>query len=71
MYEALATGLPVVSAHEVEHDASTVLAGSPMWTGAVGFDRERLAGSFRKAARLALRATSLVRGAIPAGERSA
>ena len=99
VYEALATGLPVVSAHEVEHDASTVLAGSPMWTGAVGFDRERLAGSFRKAACLALQATpadraaaraaadryargrqlepairhvtSLMRGAIPAGERSA
>jgi hypothetical protein len=28
VYEALASGLPVISAHEVEHDASHILANS-------------------------------------------
>jgi glycosyltransferase involved in cell wall biosynthesis len=67
VYEAFATGLPVLSAHEVEHDASTVLAGSPLWTGAVGFDADLLAGSFRRAARLALHATAADRAAARAG----
>jgi glycosyltransferase involved in cell wall biosynthesis len=66
VYEALATGLPVLSAHEVEHDASAVLAGSPLWTGPVGFDAELLAGSFRTAARLALTATAADRAAARA-----
>ena len=57
VYEVLASGLPVLSAHEVEHDASTVLSGSPLWIPAVGFDTERLTESFRAAARLALEAT--------------
>jgi glycosyltransferase involved in cell wall biosynthesis len=66
VYEALATGLPVLSAHEVDHDASTVLAGSPMWTGAVGFDSDLLARSFSAAAQLALRATPADRAAARA-----
>jgi glycosyltransferase involved in cell wall biosynthesis len=57
VYEVLATGRPVVSAHDIDHDASTVLAGSPMWTGAVGLDVDRLADSFSQGARLAVEAT--------------
>jgi glycosyltransferase involved in cell wall biosynthesis len=57
VYEVLATGRPVVSVHDVDHDACTVLDGSPMWTGAVGLDVDRLAGSFCEAARLAVEAT--------------
>jgi glycosyltransferase involved in cell wall biosynthesis len=57
VYEVLASGLPVLSAHEVEHDASTVLSGSPLWIPAVGFDVDRLTDSFRAAARMAVEAT--------------
>jgi hypothetical protein len=66
VYEAFATGLPVLSAHEVDHDASTVLASSPLWTQAVGFDSDSLVESFRKAARLALHATPADRAAARA-----
>jgi glycosyltransferase involved in cell wall biosynthesis len=58
VYELLASGMPVLSAHEVDHDASTVLDGSPMWIPAVGFDASRLAESFVRAARLAVQATA-------------
>jgi glycosyltransferase involved in cell wall biosynthesis len=57
VYEFMATGLPVLSAHEVDHNATTVLAGHPLWTGAVGLDPQRLADRFVAAARLALTAT--------------
>ena len=63
VYEVLASGLPVLSAHEIEHDASTVLAGSPLWIPAVGFDAGLLTGSFRDAARIALEATEQDRAA--------
>jgi glycosyltransferase involved in cell wall biosynthesis len=69
VYEALASGLPVMSAHEVEHDASTVMTGSPLWTGAVGFDPELLTASFRKAAELAREATAEDRAAVRAAAR--
>lgn len=57
VYEFMATGLPVVSAHNVEHDASRVLTGHPLWTGAVGLAPRRLADSFQEAARLAVGGT--------------
>lgn len=57
VYEFMASGLPVVSCHEVDHDASHVLAGHPLWTGAVGLDAEGIADSFVKAARMAVEAT--------------
>lgn len=57
VFEAFASGMPVMSAHEVEHDASVVLADNPLWTGAVGHDPDLLAESFSKAAKLALAAT--------------
>ncbi|MFB7913388.1 glycosyltransferase [Streptomyces sp. NPDC056061] len=53
VYEYMATGLPIVSAHVVEHDASNVLDGHPLWTGAVGLDEEALAQSFVRAAHMA------------------
>ncbi|MFC4016542.1 glycosyltransferase [Micromonospora sp. GCM10011542] len=63
VYEYAASGLPVVSAHEVDHDASAVLAGHPLWTGAVGLDPRRLADSFVRAARLTVEATDDQRAA--------
>ncbi|WP_406046025.1 glycosyltransferase [Micromonospora sp. NBC_00898] len=57
VYEYMATGLPVVSAHEADHDASTVLSTYPLWTGAIGLDPAELAGAFRRAAAIALNAT--------------
>ncbi|QLQ35033.2 glycosyltransferase [Micromonospora robiginosa] len=53
VYEYMATGMPVVSAHEADHDASTVLSTYPLWTGAVGLDPAELAGAFRRAAAMA------------------
>ncbi|MEU1397983.1 glycosyltransferase [Micromonospora zamorensis] len=53
VYEYMATGLPVVSAHEADHDASTVLSTYPLWTGAVGLDPAELASAFRRAAAMA------------------
>ncbi|WP_230686417.1 glycosyltransferase family protein [Catellatospora vulcania] len=63
VYEFVATGLPIVSAHEIEHDAATVLDGYPLWTGAVGLNPRRLAESFVTAARLAVEAPAEVRQA--------
>ncbi len=54
VYEYMATGLPIVSAHVVEHDASNVLSGHPLWTGAVGIDEEGLTESFVRAAHMAV-----------------
>jgi glycosyltransferase involved in cell wall biosynthesis len=69
VYEYAASGLPVLSAHEVEHDAAKVLAGHPLWTGAVGLDPSRLAASFSTAARLALTADEADREAARAHAR--
>ena len=57
VYEALASGLPVLSVHDVDHDACTVLEGSPLWTGAVGLEVEPLAENIRRAARMAIAST--------------
>jgi glycosyltransferase involved in cell wall biosynthesis len=57
VYEYMATGLPIVSAHVVDHDASNVLKGHPLWTGARGIDREAIADAFAEAAHLAVEAT--------------
>ncbi|MGW4029025.1 glycosyltransferase [Streptomyces sp. NPDC004838] len=63
VYEYAATGLPVMSAHEVEHDATTVMTGHPLWTGAYGFDPEKLADAYSAGARLAVEATEEQRAA--------
>lgn len=55
VYEYMATGLPIVSAHVVEHDASNVLNGHPLWTGAIGMDEEKMAEAFAEAARMAIK----------------
>ncbi|WP_220451266.1 glycosyltransferase [Nocardioides dongkuii] len=57
VYEYAATGLPVMSVHEVEHDATTVMTGHPLWVQPCGFDVSRLADAFCAAAALALSAT--------------
>jgi glycosyltransferase involved in cell wall biosynthesis len=61
VYEFMATGLPVLSAHEADHDAGNALAGHPLWTGAVGIDPERLADAFVRAGRMAQEATEAQR----------
>ncbi len=66
VYEYMATGLPVMSAHEVEHDATTVMTGHPLWTGACGFDEENLADAYISAARIAMEATAEQRAAAKA-----
>ncbi|MFJ6851722.1 glycosyltransferase [Streptomyces sp. NPDC091271] len=60
VYEYMATGLPIVSAHVVEHDASNVLDGHPLWTGAVGLDEEALTQSFVRAAHMAVETSDAV-----------
>ena len=55
VYEYVATGLPIMSVHNKEHDASTVLQGYPFWADTDGLDAELLAGSFRALAGLASR----------------
>ena len=58
VYEYMATGLPIVSGHATEHDASVLLSGYPLWTGASGTDIDGIYQSFRLAARLAKQATT-------------
>jgi len=60
VYEYMATGLPIVSAHVAEHDASNVLQGHPLWTGAVGLDEEALVESFIRAAHMAVETNDAV-----------
>lgn len=57
VYEYMATGLPIVSAHSIDHDAANVLAGHPLWTGSRGIDREAMADAFVQAAHLAVEST--------------
>lgn len=57
VYEYMATGLPIVSAHVADHDASNVLEGHPLWTGARGLDEEAMAAAFAEAAHLAVEST--------------
>ncbi|MGW4824500.1 glycosyltransferase [Streptomyces sp. NPDC004227] len=66
VYEYMATGLPVVSVHEREHDASDLLEGHPLWTGAYGLDVEKLTESFCRAAYMATSATDEQRRAAKA-----
>lgn len=61
VYEFAASGLPIVSAHEAEHDASEVLRDRPMWSGAVGNEREALTEAFINVGRIAVSATSAQR----------
>ncbi|GAA2104735.1 hypothetical protein GCM10009841_23030 [Microlunatus panaciterrae] len=66
VYEYMATGLPIVSAHAAEHDASTVLQRYPLWTGAEGVEVETMARLIRSAAQLARQASAADRQAARA-----
>ncbi|MFI6287765.1 glycosyl transferase [Streptomyces sp. NPDC051018] len=63
VYEFMASGLPVLSAHESDHDASAMLEGHPLWTGAGGLDEEFLTEAFCTAARMAVEADDAQRRA--------
>ncbi|NGO71251.1 glycosyltransferase family 4 protein [Streptomyces sp. SB3404] len=63
VYEYMASGLPVVSAHEPDHDASVVLDGHPLWTGARSVRPEALCEAFTQAARMAAGADAETRAA--------
>ncbi|MGP3752415.1 glycosyltransferase [Streptomyces sp. IBSNAI001] len=66
VYECMATGLPIVSMHAADHDASRLLDGHPLWTGPRGLDEERLADAFCEAARMVAEATPERRAAARA-----
>ena len=66
VYEYMATGLPIVSLHEKEHDASFLLRSYPLWTDAHGLESEQLARSFSEAARLVESATPVQHAAARA-----
>jgi hypothetical protein len=66
VYEYMATGLPIVSLHEKDHDASFLLQDYPLWTDAHGENSEQLARSFSAAARLVESATPEQRAAARA-----
>lgn len=59
VYEYAATGLPIVSAHEVEHDASVILRDRPLWSGAIGTEKEALTRAFIEAGQQAVSATEV------------
>lgn len=58
IYEYMATGLPIMSVHQRDHDASTLLSGYPLWTEPPAeFEPERVAEAFVAAASAALAAS--------------
>ncbi|WP_374209712.1 glycosyltransferase [Glycomyces sp. TRM65418] len=63
VYEYMAAGLPIVSAHAADHESVNVLKGHPLWTGSRGVDREAIAEAFVQAAHLAVEATDDQRAA--------
>ncbi|WP_370288550.1 hypothetical protein [Nocardioides sp.] len=63
VYECMASALPIVSAHEPVHDASTLLADYPLWTGVEGLDHDFLVGAFGRAAELAVSTSAEQRAA--------
>jgi hypothetical protein len=69
VYECMASGLPVMSVHEIDHDATTVLTGHPMWIRAVGLDVNLLAQSYIDAAKMAIGATDELRDSARAHAR--
>jgi hypothetical protein len=57
VYEYGATGLPILSVHEAEHDAHAVLADYPLHAVAASLDAEGVRDGFLAARNLALQAT--------------
>lgn len=66
VYEYLATGLPILSAHQADHAAAEVLEGYPLWAPAVSLEAEDLAQAFVRTAHLALEADDRTRQAARA-----
>jgi glycosyltransferase involved in cell wall biosynthesis len=56
VYEYMATGLPIVSAHEPEHAATEVLDGYPLWVPARSTDQPDITDAFVRAVRVIQRA---------------
>jgi glycosyltransferase involved in cell wall biosynthesis len=54
VFEYAATGLPVVSLHDPESAATSVMSGSPSWVAARSLDVDDLAAAISAGARLAL-----------------
>jgi glycosyltransferase involved in cell wall biosynthesis len=64
VYEYIATGLPIMSAHQADHGASAVLDGYPLWIPPpTEMVAEQLAESFRATVRTVLSATEQQRRA--------
>ncbi|WP_134741164.1 glycosyltransferase [Nocardioides sp. 503] len=66
VYEYMATGLPILSVHEVEHDASTLLEGYPLWSGVGDVDPGFLEQAWARTAELAVASTDADRSAARA-----
>jgi glycosyltransferase involved in cell wall biosynthesis len=66
VYEYMASGLPIMSVHEVEHDATRVLTGHPLWIPPGPMDEATIAEAFRRTARMALEASDADRTAVRA-----
>jgi hypothetical protein len=63
VYEYAATGLPIVSVHEREHDAATVLADYPLWSRVDAVTADEVAAAFVRSAQQTVSATPEVRAA--------
>jgi glycosyltransferase involved in cell wall biosynthesis len=61
VFEYMATGLPIVSAHVPEHDASRVLDGYPLWSRVTEVTPAAMAAAFAEGARMAVAADEEVR----------
>lgn len=61
VYEYAATGLPIVSVHEWEHDAATVLADHPLWVRCRELAAAGVRDAFVETAKVTLEATSAQR----------
>jgi len=57
VYEYLATGHPIMSAHAKDHAAAEVLEGYPLWAPTESLEPDDLAAAFVRAAHLAVEAT--------------
>ena len=57
VYEYMATGLPIVSAHGYEHGAADTMQGYPMWARPSGMDVDSLQQAFTDAAAMTRSAT--------------
>jgi glycosyltransferase involved in cell wall biosynthesis len=53
VYEYMASGLPIVSAHRYEHGAADALDGYPMWARPAGLEVDSLQRAFMDAAEMA------------------